>query len=211
MNKSPQGGAFEALRLVQHLVVPFYGIERDMLVPTPTENGPRRLENDAEHSWSVALIACTLAPTLDPDLDVGLVAQFAIAHDLVELHASDTSIWAPAEEIASKPAREAASLETLRHDYVSFPWLTGTIEAYESQSCAEALYVRAVDKFVAMCMRLLDEGEVFIAKGITRERFEETVLEHRKKAYLHEGVGKYYDAIIEVYRQHPEYFAAPAE
>lgn len=66
-------------QLVRQLVLPFYTLERDL--PLPIQN--HRNENDAEHSWSLALLACSLAPEIDPQLDVGKICQYAVVHDLV--------------------------------------------------------------------------------------------------------------------------------
>ncbi len=66
--------------LLTELVIPFYELKRDMPLPIPS----RRMETDAEHSWSLSILACSLAPEIDPSLDVGRVCQFAVLHDLTE-------------------------------------------------------------------------------------------------------------------------------
>jgi hypothetical protein len=40
-------------------------------------------ESDTDHTVMLALIACALAPTVDTRLDMGLVGQYALVHDLV--------------------------------------------------------------------------------------------------------------------------------
>lgn len=40
------------------------------------------------------MLACSLAHEIDPTLDIGKISQFAIAHDLVEVYADDTSVFA---------------------------------------------------------------------------------------------------------------------
>jgi 5'-deoxynucleotidase YfbR-like HD superfamily hydrolase len=84
-------------QLIKTIILPFYHVKRDMPLPA----GERRWENDAEHSWSVALLACALAPEVDPQLDLGKIAQYAIAHDLVEVYADDTSTFATEQKLAS--------------------------------------------------------------------------------------------------------------
>ena len=51
------------------------------------------LETDVEHSYGLAFTAWYLALQLAPQLDIGKILKYALAHDLVELHAGDTYIF----------------------------------------------------------------------------------------------------------------------
>lgn len=161
----------EIKKFIAEIILPFYVVERDMLIPTQPE-GNRRNENDAEHSWSVAVLACSLAPHIDPKLDVGLVSQFAIVHDLVEVYAADTSVWADDEALNSKEQNETEALTKIKSRFANFPWLIDTLEKYERQDTNEALYVRAIDKYIALVIRFMDGGEFYRTQGITKEIFE---------------------------------------
>lgn len=194
----------DATELISKVLLPFYSIERDMLVPTPEKR--TRSENDAEHSWSVAMLACSLARHIDPTLDVGLVSQFAIFHDLVEIYASDTSVWASDQALNAKEQNEQAALIKLKANYKHFPWLVDTVEAYEKQDTNEALYVRAIDKYIALVVRFLDGGEFFHSQGITKAMFDKKLAIHRKKAHGHPGVAEYYEKLRAEYETHPEHF-----
>lgn len=195
----------DAKDLIHNLLLPFYLVERDMLVPIQSP-GRRRNENDAEHSWSVAVLACSLAQHIDSNLDVGLVAQFALVHDLVELYAGDTSVWASDILLKSKESSEAVALKRLKGDFKNFPWLISTVEKYEKQDSNEALFVRAIDKYIALCVRFMDDGEYFIRSKITKKIFDKNMTVHREKAHGHKGAAKYYEKIREEYEAHPEHF-----
>ena len=117
----------DLLDLVKQIVIPFYQVKRHS--PIRAEDG--RYENDAEHSWSVALVAAALAPLIDPKLDVGKICQFAIVHDLVEVHAGDTSNFAGEAVKAGKDARENEALAKLEKDLTALPWIPTTIKEYE--------------------------------------------------------------------------------
>lgn len=56
----------------------FKFVERTM----PMSGG--RYENDAEHSWNLAMLALTLAPNY-PELSLEKCLQYALIHDLGEL------------------------------------------------------------------------------------------------------------------------------
>ncbi len=195
----------QAKDLISEVILPFYGIERDMLLPNQPE-GHRRNENDAEHSWSVAVLACSLAPHIDASLDIGLVSQFSIVHDLVEVYASDTSVWADDEVLESKEQNEAEALEKLKLRFANFPWLIDTVDCYERQDTNEALYVRAIDKYISLMIRFFDGGEYYRSRGITKEIFDRNLAIHRKKAHGHPGVAEYYEKIRSEYDEHPEHF-----
>ena len=65
-----------------------------------------RFENDAEHSWHMAVAALLLqeyAPF--PKLDVSRAVQMALLHDIVEVHAGDTYAYDAAGN-AGREARE---------------------------------------------------------------------------------------------------------
>lgn len=191
--------------LLRDIILPFYHVKRT----TPLPIGERRWENDAEHSWAVAFLACCLAPQIDPTLDMGKVAQFAIAHDIVEVYAGDTSTFASAEELASKKAREAEALKRLSQEFAQFPWITQTIEEYERRDCNEAKLVYAIDKYIAIALDVLDEGQYYRDHQVTWEAFDKSMAVHKKKAHSHPEVAKYYDEVREILDSHPEYFYRP--
>lgn len=198
----PKPALADIERLMAELVVPFYCVERDLTLPIQS----RRLENDAEHSWSVAFLACSLAPEIDKSLDVGIIAQYAIVHDLVEVFAGDTSPWHTKNIRESKAKREAKALTHLTKQYTRFPWVSRTIHEYEHRTTKEAVFVWAVDKIVVLLLRYLDQGKHYKDKGVTKKRFDAELASHRAKAHAHPDVGAYYDQLLALFNKHPEYF-----
>src|SRR5690349_17611888 len=115
--------SFTGVELVlRELVLPFSLIERS--VPLPVKGGYRN-ENNAEHSWTLALVASMLAPQLDPGLNVGKVCQYAVVHDLVEVYSGDTSIFGSQQEFQTQADRERKALEKIAKDFSHSPWLVG--------------------------------------------------------------------------------------
>lgn len=188
--------------LMTKLVFPFHLVERDAMLPIKS----RRYENDVEHSWSVALLACSLAPEIDKKLDIGQVAQFAIVHDLVEIFAGDTSPWHEETVRASKEEREEKALQLIATQFSAFPWIHQTIQDYESKASNEARYVWAVDKVIILLLRYLDKGKYYVDNGITKQLFDERLTAHRKKAHAHPTIGEYYEQLLALFEAHPEYF-----
>lgn len=198
----PKLAFHEIEKLFRQLLVPFYEVRRDMPLPFTV----RRFENDAEHSWSLATLACSLVSHIDPTLDTGKIAEYALVHDLTEIHAGDTSVWAEKEHLASKKEREETALKKILAEHKSFPWLTKTLTEYERQGTSEAQFVKAVDKYIALLFDYIDKGQYYQDHKITIEDFEKHMEDHRQKASLHPGVKKYYEEIRTILLAHPEFF-----
>ncbi len=52
-----------------------------------------RCENDAEHSWHLALMAMVLFEHADESVDLLKVIKMVLIHDIVEIDAGDTFIY----------------------------------------------------------------------------------------------------------------------
>lgn len=189
--------------LVQEIIIPFYKLERQTPLP-PFDLG--RYEDDAQHSWSVALLAAALAPQIDETLDVGKICQFGIVHDLVEVVAGDVSNFAPASEKANKDALEAAAKQALKNKLNALPWITATIEEYETQASPEARFIKSVDKIIPLLFDYIEEGQFYKTHKITPELWQAQLQNHRQKASAHAGAFDYYDELWNLILANPQFF-----
>ncbi|HUD06297.1 MAG TPA: HD domain-containing protein [Candidatus Saccharimonadales bacterium] len=188
--------------VVSELVIPFYHIERDMVIPGTI----RRDETDAEHSWSLAFLACSIASQIDPELDLGLIAQLAIVHDIPEVYASDISVWDSADKLAKKKQNEVAAQQSIAERFSHLPWISSTIETYERQDTKEAKFVYALDKLIALVIRRIDKGQAYIDKQLTKGAFLAGLTPSRNKAQTYPEIGKYFEELWAIFESHPEYF-----
>lgn len=189
--------------LFRKVVVPFHLIERDMTLPAPSH----RPDNDAEHSWSLAFMALTVAAEIDPDLDLGKIAIYAIVHDVVEVYSGDTSVWAEEERLTTKQQREADAIIRLQKELPQFPNLHKFIAHYESRADNEAKFVYALDKFLNLLTITEDSGYYYHTKHkITKARYDKQLTGHKDKAHSHPLVAKYYDQLRDEFDKHPEHF-----
>src|SRR5215212_1822133 len=69
-------------------------------------DGSRR-ENDAEHSWHLAVMASVLAEYAPAGVDVARATRMLLIHDVVEIDAGDTYCY-DATAALTQRAREAA-------------------------------------------------------------------------------------------------------
>src|ERR1044072_789144 len=99
---------------IHKLLIQFQAIQRHNHYPLT-----HQAENDVEHTYNLTMTAWFVAQYF-PKLDRDKVIRLSLAHDLVEIHAGDTNIYAHAEELATKKSREAAAFKQLEKDWPDF-------------------------------------------------------------------------------------------
>jgi 5'-deoxynucleotidase YfbR-like HD superfamily hydrolase len=117
-------------------------------------------ESDSDHTVMLGWLACSLAAQWYPQLDLGLVAQFALVHDAPEVYAGDTpTLRIDDAGLTEKHEREQRALDRLTTEFAgALPWFPNAIASYERQQLAEARFVRALDKVVTRMVHVLDGG-----------------------------------------------------
>lgn len=127
-----------------------------------------RRENDAEHSFQLALAAWYLACTEKLPLDIGKVLRYALAHDLVERYAGDVPAYNRSPQAdALKREREREALARIEQEFLEFPQLSASIHAYERREDPEARFVYAVDKLLPMANNYLAGGVAWKTSRVT--------------------------------------------
>jgi putative hydrolase of HD superfamily len=162
-----------------------------------------RAENDTEHSYNLAMTAWFLCEYF-PHLDRDTVIRYALVHDLVEIHAGDTYVYADQTELDSKARREAAALKQLEQEWADFPDLTATIHGYEAKKDNEALFVYALDKIMPLIVIFLGEGYTFKRENVTLERLDAI---KRHKVKVSPEIATYYDQLYDLLSKHLHLFA----
>lgn len=152
--------AHDQLLFLGELTAKFADIHRAVVYPDG------HYENDAEHSFHLALSATEIAASYHAKLDIGLVSQFSIVHDLPEVYAGDVPSFGMSEEakVAKEKAEKAATKKLLKE----LPLHTAQLlERYEEQREPEARFVRLIDKILPVVMysiALETNREEFIRK-----------------------------------------------
>ncbi len=128
-------------------------------------------ENDAEHSWHVAVMAATLSEYADRPVDVGRVIRMLLVHDLVEIDAGDVMIYDEAGRQA-QVARELAAAERIfsllpSDQAAEFrgPW-----DDFEALQTAESVFAKAIDRLQPMLLNYLGRGAAWREHGITADQ-----------------------------------------
>ncbi|HEY1064080.1 MAG TPA: HD domain-containing protein [Candidatus Saccharimonadales bacterium] len=182
--------SMDRLAELQQMIAEFASVQRMINI---ADKG--RLENDVEHSFGLALTCWFMHPQIAPHLDLGKILQYALAHDIIELHAGDTFAF-DTEAVKTKEAREAASLEQIKADWPDFPGLTDYAQGYADKRDAEAKFVYTIDKLLPSIMiKLSGKSEEFWHDHkITREAHE---AEKRSKMRHSPEAADYLEALNE--------------
>jgi 5'-deoxynucleotidase YfbR-like HD superfamily hydrolase len=132
-------------------------------------------ESDSDHTVMLGWLAPALAARCFPQLDAGLVAQFALVHDMPEVYAGDTPTLriSDAGRLA-KAAREAVAVSRLADEFGErLPWVPFMLTLYEAQRLPEARFVRALDKCLPKIVHLLGGARGLIGEGVTAGELRE--------------------------------------
>lgn len=132
-------------------------VRRTFLVRGRNDN-----ENDAEHSFQMALCAWFLNDHLKLGLDVQKILRYALVHDIVEVYAGDTPTIGTAAHgysPAKKHLREARAAARIRKEWQKdFPDMVNAMEAYERKKDAESLLIYTLDKTITKINNIEDKG-----------------------------------------------------
>jgi putative hydrolase of HD superfamily len=126
-------------------------------------------ENDAEHSYSLSMMAWYLITTRKLELNLDLSMRYALSHDLVEVYAGDTHAFGSSPQKASKKLREDLALTMLRQEYAEFSELPDLIHNYEQRNDPEGRFVYALDKLMPSLMIYLNESQHYVSREISYE------------------------------------------
>ncbi|MFJ9392116.1 HD family hydrolase [Nocardioides sp. NPDC101246] len=143
---------------------------KTILRASPLAAADRR-ENDAEHSWHLALMVLLLAEYADEPIDVGHAIKLVIIHDMIEIYAGDSPVFDPAA-VVDQVEREVAAAERLFT--MLPPDQAGEIRAlwdeFEAAQTPEARFCKAMDRLEPMLLNWLNRGGTWGMPGATESR-----------------------------------------
>ena len=133
--------------------------------------GLQRYENSAEHSWQIALLAAAMAEHAETPLDVDRVIGMLLVHDIGEIDAGDTMVYAEGGWAELKAA-EAAAVERI---FGMLPAAQGARflalwREFEAGETPEARFAHAADRAMPVLLNLANGGQSWRENGITYER-----------------------------------------
>lgn len=124
-------------------------------------NGSRR-ENDAEHSWHLAMMAMLFEEYSSEKVDMGRVLKIALVHDLVEVYAGDTFCYDKKgnEDKLERETKAAeklfGSLDSPQGDEIRALW-----DEFEAKETPESRYANAIDRIQPLFLNFLTNGHTW--------------------------------------------------
>lgn len=130
-----------------------------------------RRENDAEHSWHLALMAVILSEYVKEDIDIKKVLKMLLIHDLVEIYAGDTFAFDETgyEDKEEREINAATELfyklpENQGKEFMDL-WLE-----FEKGENIEAKYAAMMDRLQPLILDYATEGKGVIESNLTRDQ-----------------------------------------
>ena len=122
-------------------------------------SGNGRNENDAEHSWHMAVMAYLFKEYANEEIDIAKVMLMCLIHDIVEIDAGDTYAY-DAENLKTQKAREDAAKERIfsmlpEEQAREFIEIFDEFEAYET---FESKFAHAMDNIQPLILNDSNNG-----------------------------------------------------
>ena len=130
-----------------------------------------RKENDAEHSWHMAIMAFLLKEYAQEEVDIMRVVLMVLIHDLVEIDAGDTYAY-DAEGTLTKRGREVKAADRIfsilpEDQGAYFRELWDEFEAYET---ADAKFAHLLDNFQPLLLNDASDGRSWSEHGVHKSQ-----------------------------------------
>ena len=127
-----------------------------------------RRENDAEHSWHIAVMALLFEEYASEPVDIGHAIKMCVVHDLIEIYAGDTFAY-DVEGNKSKAEREEKAADRLfallpeeQGAYIRALW-----EEFDGMETADSKYAACLDRLQPFFHNTLTEGHTWVESGTT--------------------------------------------
>lgn len=127
-----------------------------------------RRENDAEHSWHIAVMAMLFEEYATAPVDIGKVVRMCVVHDLIEIYAGDTFAY-DVEGNKSKAEREEKAADRLfallpeeQGAYIRALW-----EEFDGMETSDSKYAACLDRIQPFFHNTLTEGHTWVESGTT--------------------------------------------
>ncbi|TCQ97271.1 HD domain-containing protein [Neorhizobium sp. JUb45] len=127
-----------------------------------------RVENDAEHTWQLALMAMVLSEHSREPVDLLRVIKMLLIHDIVEIDAGDTFAYDHVARV-SQAERELKAADRIfailpQDQAAEFRALW---DEFELKATAESRFANAMDRLQPTLHNFFTEGGTWNTKGVT--------------------------------------------
>ncbi len=156
-----------------------------------------RKENDAEHSWHLALMAVLLKEYSNEEVDLAKVVPMVLLHDLVEIDAGDTYAY---DEAGAETKRER---ETKAADRIfgllpqdQCIWFRELWEEFEAYETPEAKFAHVLDNCQPLLLNDASDGRSWAEHGVKKSQI------YKRNEYTSEGSVEIWEYMKELIDKH---------
>jgi putative hydrolase of HD superfamily len=126
-----------------------------------------RFENDAEHSWTICIMALLLKEYANFSVNIEKVMSMLLLHDIVEIDTGDTFFYSPERSNVQKKEKNAAErifglLEKDQKEHFLGLW-----NEFEERETNEAKFASIFDRLEPLLQNYLTEGYTWKKNNIT--------------------------------------------
>lgn len=156
-----------------------------------------RKENDAEHSWHLALMAVLLKEYSNEEVELSKVIPMVLIHDLVEIDAGDTYAY---DEVgaATKEKREKKAADRI---FGLLPddqkkWFRELWEEFEAYQTPEARFAHVLDNCQPLLLNDASGGRSWAEHGVKKSQI------YKRNQYTGEGSREIWEYMKELIDKH---------
>ena len=151
-----------------------------------------RFENDAEHSWTICIMALLLREYSDITLNIEKVISMLLIHDIVEIDTGDTFLYSDKRNSIHTDEKRAAErifglLDKEQKDYFFNIW-----NEFEERKTNEAKYAAMFDRLEPLLQNYILEGYTWKKYNITYEMIIE------KNRYIQEASDLIWEFVLKL-------------
>lgn len=159
-----------------------------------------RTENDAEHSWHMAIGALLFLEYMDEEVkDIARMLSMILLHDVIEIYAGDTyaydEVLAESQEIREREAADKV-FGLLPIDQGS--WFRELWDEFEAFETPEAKGARVADGFMPVYHNYITKGAKWQEHKVTSQQVRKRILRIKKGSLkLYEQATKWVDESVQ--------------
>ena len=134
-------------------------------------SGHGRRENDAEHSWHMAVMAYLLKEHANEQVDIGRVMLMCLIHDIVEIDAGDTYAYDTDSQKSQREREDRAKeriFSLLPEDQKAE--LVSLFDEFEANETPEAKFAHAMDNLQPLMLNDSNGGADWRDHGVAAEQ-----------------------------------------
>ncbi|MBQ3670186.1 MAG: HD domain-containing protein [Treponema sp.] len=132
-----------------------------------------RRENDAEHSWHIAVMCLLFEEYASQPVDCVRAAAMCVVHDLIEIYAGDTFAFDEKanEDKAEREKKAADKLFALLPDEQGRK-IRGLWEEFDEMQTADSKYANCMDRLQPFLHNTLTDGHTWVESNASRRDVE---------------------------------------